>query len=220
MTRAHIAALVALAGVAATGHVLGLEADRAEHAVTIKAKIRHQLALERDRDREHRRRIGVETRRAQERSVMTPALPAPPPAIATGVTRADLASQLALERRRRKAARSYRVQVLAAWRATVPDVPPSFIAPALRVASCESGDGRGSIRWGLDTGNGFWGAFQFHPSTYATIRGWMPSLPAYGPAATPKQEVEAAYAWWRSLGGTFRPPGNPSAGWPVCGLRA
>lgn len=215
-----IRGLSAAAVVAAAAVASGQAADQAAKAVTVKAKIRHQLSIERDRDREHRRRVGVETRKAMARSVQAPTLPKAPPALAAGITRDDLAGQLRRERRHRHAARRYRVAVLRAWRATVPDVPPSFIAPALRVASCESGDGHGSIRWGLDTGNGFWGAFQFHPRTYATIRGWMPSLPAYGPDATPKQEVEAAHAWWRSLGGTFRPPANPSAGWPVCGLRA
>jgi hypothetical protein len=69
-----------------------------------------------------------------------------------------------------------------------------------RLRSCESGG-----RYGIDTGNGFYGAYQFHPRTWRTLG--YPGLPHQAP---PEMQDEAARKLQARSGW---------GQWPVCSRR-
>lgn len=92
------------------------------------------------------------------------------------------------------------------WRALHPaaeaehareEIPAWWRAAAARLRSCESGGD-----YGIETGNGYAGAYQFDYGTWAAVGG------AGSPAAAPPEEQDArAYALWKSRGW---------APWPAC----
>lgn len=72
-----------------------------------------------------------------------------------------------------------------AVRAARTAAPPSSVWD--RLAGCESGGD-----WHIDTGNGYSGGLQWHPSTWAKVR--PPGAPARAADATRAQEFAAAEA--------------------------
>jgi hypothetical protein len=103
------------------------------------------------------------------------------------------------------------------WRATHPAAERRHLELArrsareamwLRVASCESGDGKGAINWDVNTGNGYYGGLQmdrtfqqtYDPDAYATL-GTANNWPAW-------RQMRAADRAYESRG---------LAPWPNCG---
>ena len=78
------------------------------------------------------------------------------------------------------------------------DIDPPGAAYLYRLRMCESGG-----NYSTDTGNGYYGAYQFSLSTWASVGG--SGNPAH---ASPGEQDYRAAALWRTGG-----PGH----WPVCG---
>lgn len=90
---------------------------------------------------------------------------------------------------------------LTAMRSAASTVPPPDDVHWLQLADCESGG-----RAHLATGNGFYGALQWLPSTWAAARG--PDDPLRAVDADLATEIAVAYDWAHRA--------DPFGQWPAC----
>ena len=98
--------------------------------------------------------------------------------------------------KRRKAARALR------WKFSA---PPGWAESHRDVSACESGN-----RPHINTGNGFYGKWQFHPGTWRGFTAWAARWP-YAHQAPEYAQDGAAYRLWLNSGMRF------GGHWPVCG---